>query len=371
MAPEIQESEPASVGQGVGRLLRETRERLGHTLPAVAATLRIRQPYLQAIEAGRFEKLPGSAYVGGFVRSYADYLGLDGNEIVRRFKLESGGAFSSRAELVFPSAVSDGSFPTGSVLLLGLAVMVVVYGVWYWSSRDDSVSETVPPLPDRLAALIHRPVGTGSETVPVPQQQPLTPSPSMAAPAETAVPVQPPAAVPPPSHEDVVPPNEGESAASSPAATAPASASVPAAAAPAAPAEALKDQDGAQGQAQRSSHAADEPVAVPADAARIILKANDDCWIRIRDASGAIIHSGILRKGTSLRVTSHPGQTLTAGNAAALTVLVDNRPIAPLGGEGKVRRNLPLDPDKIGKAAGEVPPDAGAPDAAPIRNPTE
>lgn len=211
MAPEIQDTQPAvsvspslsSSSQGVGQLLRDTREKLGHTLPAVATALRIRQPYLQAIEASRYQDLPGSAYAVGFVRSYADYLGLDGNEIVRRFKQESGTDFSSRAELSFPSAVSEGSFPTGGMLFIGLVVAVIAYGIWYWSNRESSVAESVPPLPDRLAALIHKPVGSGSEVVPVTQTAPAAQTPAAApapvpaapvpAPVETAtIPAQPP-----------------------------------------------------------------------------------------------------------------------------------------------------------------------------------
>src|SRR5262249_61207999 len=62
---------------GVGELLRLTRERLGHELETVANQLRIRLSYLEAIEEARFRDLPGTTYAVGFVRSYADYLGLD------------------------------------------------------------------------------------------------------------------------------------------------------------------------------------------------------------------------------------------------------------------------------------------------------
>ena len=66
---------------GVGELMRLTRERLGHELQSVANQLRIRLSYLEAIEEGRFRDLPGTTYAVGFVRSYADYLGLDGADI--------------------------------------------------------------------------------------------------------------------------------------------------------------------------------------------------------------------------------------------------------------------------------------------------
>src|SRR5258708_2566842 len=74
---------------GVGTDLRDARERLGWTLPAVAASLRIRLPYLEAIEAGRTRELPGNAYAVGFIRTYATAMGLDPDEICRRFRAEA------------------------------------------------------------------------------------------------------------------------------------------------------------------------------------------------------------------------------------------------------------------------------------------
>ena len=57
----------------------------------MAGQLHIRLAYLKAIEDGRFKDLPGLTYASGFVRSYADYLGLDGEEMVRRFREEIAG----------------------------------------------------------------------------------------------------------------------------------------------------------------------------------------------------------------------------------------------------------------------------------------
>ena len=78
--------------------MREMRENLGHDLEKVAADLRIRFVYLEAMETGRLGDLPGSAYVSGFLRAYSDYLGLDGEEIVRRFKM-AGADISNKTQL--------------------------------------------------------------------------------------------------------------------------------------------------------------------------------------------------------------------------------------------------------------------------------
>ena len=88
-------------GPGASELLKTTRERAGQDLQTVAQVLRIRHVYLEAIEGGRFDELPGKTYVVGFVRAYAEYLGLDSEEVVKRFKDEIAG-LEGKAELVFP-----------------------------------------------------------------------------------------------------------------------------------------------------------------------------------------------------------------------------------------------------------------------------
>jgi len=69
----------------VGRLLRSARERQGLGLDEVEATLLIRTAQLRAIEDDRFDALPAEAYARGFVRTYAEYLGLDGDQMVQLF----------------------------------------------------------------------------------------------------------------------------------------------------------------------------------------------------------------------------------------------------------------------------------------------
>jgi Helix-turn-helix domain/RodZ C-terminal domain len=69
----------------LGSSLREARVRRGVELAQVAAETRIRTRYLQALEDERFELLPGSVYAKGFLRAYADYLGLDSQLFVDEY----------------------------------------------------------------------------------------------------------------------------------------------------------------------------------------------------------------------------------------------------------------------------------------------
>ncbi|MGH3040163.1 MAG: helix-turn-helix domain-containing protein [Candidatus Rokuibacteriota bacterium] len=62
----------------IGNSLREARLRQGLEIPRIEADTKIRGKYLRALEEEQFDVLPGDTYVKGFLRTYADYLGLEG-----------------------------------------------------------------------------------------------------------------------------------------------------------------------------------------------------------------------------------------------------------------------------------------------------
>jgi len=66
----------------IGRLLKERRQELGYTLQEAEEETRIRKTYLESLENNRFSELPGQAYVTGFIRVYARYLGLKSNPLL-------------------------------------------------------------------------------------------------------------------------------------------------------------------------------------------------------------------------------------------------------------------------------------------------
>jgi hypothetical protein len=69
----------------IGNSLREARLRQGADLIEVEQATKIRSKYLRALEDERFELLPAQTYVKGFLRSYAEYLGLDGQLYVDEY----------------------------------------------------------------------------------------------------------------------------------------------------------------------------------------------------------------------------------------------------------------------------------------------
>ena len=309
---------------GVGLDLRHARERLGWTLPALSAHLRIRLPFLQAIEDGRSADLPGHAYAVGFVRTYAQSLGLDPDEIARRFRAEAA-LVNRKTALDFPAPVPERGVPALAVIAVGLVLAIGAYAGWYrMSGRDQSAADQVQPVPARLDVL--------SRTTPVPEAAnppailPTAALPTAAAPSAT--PTQPMAAGAPAALPVVISP--GLAVAPPPV---PPPATAPPAAAPSIP--------------------------VRADGARIVIRAKAEAWIQVRDAHGAVLVNRVLKPGDVWPVPPAPTVLLlTAGNPGGTELLVDGVVAPQIGVAGHVLRDFPLDADAIkdGRIATGSPP---------------
>lgn len=288
----------------VGADLRAARENIGWTLPSVAAHLRIRLPYLEAIEDGRIGDLPGNAYALGFVRTYAGALGLDQDEIARRFRIEAA-QVNRKTELSFPAPVPERGVPTGAMMLLGLVLVVGAYATWYKLSSDGPSTEPVRAVPERLAELVPPPPPPAPPSA-APSAAPQLPKPE---PDTKTVAIAPSPPLPPPPVTAPV---------------APAAAATPA-----------------------------EPLP---DGTRLVLRAKADAWMQVRDRQGNVLLNRVLRAGETWPAPPKLALLLTTGNAGGTEILVDGVATAALGAEGAVRRDLALDADaaKDGKLA--LPP---------------
>jgi len=69
----------------IGNSLREARLRQGLDFPQAEQATKVRAKYLRALEDEHFEQLPAQPYVKGFLRTYAEYLGLDGQLYVDEY----------------------------------------------------------------------------------------------------------------------------------------------------------------------------------------------------------------------------------------------------------------------------------------------
>jgi cytoskeleton protein RodZ len=326
-------TEPPAASRA-GADLREARERLGLSLQDIAFTLRIRMPYLEALEEGRISLLPGNAYALAFVRTYAKALGLDAEEMVRRFRTEAA-EFGRPAELVFPVPMPERGLPAGAVLLLGIVLAIGAYAGWYRLSGEGRLpAEAVTAIPERLAPLA---------------EQAVPPTSNTPAPAQTAE--APNAATPKIAAVDPVAPEQQANPAPPVAAISPTSAA--AAQLPARPVDGLP----AAGPAPVSA-----TVAPAADAARIVLRASADAWVMVKDRAGAVLLNRTLKAGETWPVPPRSDLLLTAGNAGGTDILLDGVATPSLGAPGTVRRDMPLDPDQIkdGKLAGALAPQIAA-----------
>ncbi|MGZ5911758.1 MAG: helix-turn-helix domain-containing protein [Reyranella sp.] len=175
----------ASPGRAVGRLLRDQREARGLGLAEVEKSLRIRHQHLEAIEEGRFDKLPGAAYIPAFLRAYAAHVGLDPEKVMTAYHLS--GPVPIKRPLTLPAdfPIVERRAPIGLAVLTVLLVVGAGYAAWHYLPREQAVvAEKVPPVPDRLLA--SRPATPAATDA-------ATSAPGAAAPAPTAAAPAPPA----------------------------------------------------------------------------------------------------------------------------------------------------------------------------------
>ena len=111
--------------------------------------MKIRKDHLEALEEDRMEALPGRTYAVGFVRSYADYLGLDAVQCVERFKAEIAGRSDRTTP---PITVIDEDehrrLPQGWKIIAGVVLVLVLYGAYELAKSADRMldePQTAPP----------------------------------------------------------------------------------------------------------------------------------------------------------------------------------------------------------------------------------
>ncbi len=323
----------------VGEELRDSRLALGLSVEEMAQRLRIRRPYLEALEEGRIADLPGPAYAVGFVRAYSVALGLDADEMVRRFRDLSGAAVNRKTNLVFPEPVPERGMPAGAVVVVGAVLAIGAYVAWYnISGTGNRTVDMVPPVPQRLEAAAE-------------QGRNQLPGRDAARPAAPAVGTLPLAALPPPG---------GLAAAGgSSANTSAQAATVPAANLPAAPLPAAQAGLSSMVPPAPVSAAAGTPppaasVQIPGlpEGTRVALRAKvdgpDGAWVHVRDQrSGQVLVNRVLRPGESWAVPARDNLLLDTGRAQGLDIVVDGALSEVLEGQVGVRRNIPLTPDRL------------------------
>jgi cytoskeleton protein RodZ len=149
----------ATPGRAVGRLLRDQRMARGLDLSDVEKSLHIRRGHLEAIEEGRFDELPGAAYIPAFLRAYSAHVGLEPDKVLTAYHLSGPVPIKRPVSLPADFPIVERRAPVGLAVLTILLVVGAGYAVWNYLPREQSVvAQKVPPVPDRLLAA--RPANT-------------------------------------------------------------------------------------------------------------------------------------------------------------------------------------------------------------------
>ncbi len=148
----------------IGRVLKDTRERLGLTLEEVERATHIRVRYLESIEEDEFEALPSQVQVRGFLRNYADFLGLDSGEILLQYAdilqsrrpktFQNEGA--SQAKKRQPKKVHVKKLrwlSTDLLIAVGIALLIISVLIW-GGGRILSTLHERDQQPEEMSALI-------------------------------------------------------------------------------------------------------------------------------------------------------------------------------------------------------------------------
>lgn len=126
-----------------GENLKRERELRGISLRDMADATKISLRFLEALERGRVDQLPGGLFPRAFVRQYAKYLGLDAEKIVAEFLYEHGE--SGLPDKAPPPKPARPTVPRGLLLFLAVAV---AGGFLTWkrigTARDAATTAAVP-----------------------------------------------------------------------------------------------------------------------------------------------------------------------------------------------------------------------------------
>lgn len=133
--------------EDIGHYLKDVRESLNLSLSDAATAMHIRVHYLDAIETGKFEKLPGKAYVRGYIKNYASFLEIDPTETLAAYDELMGVV---KQEFFIPEPTVKENLPSQTLLIVVIAGAVVLAGVYLFSGRDREHVTSVEDVPAEI-----------------------------------------------------------------------------------------------------------------------------------------------------------------------------------------------------------------------------
>jgi cytoskeleton protein RodZ len=323
-----------------GANFRKARETSGLPLEKIAVDTRISTRFLLAIESEEFHLLPGGIFNRGFIRAYAERLGMNPDRALADYDSLSA-AVQEPLEVLRSAERASTRRTERNFYPVAAAILILLIGGYYFVNRQYSTTDIPAPATTAAAAT----------AVADPAESPAS-SQEASVKAEEAVSELTPTAnyAPPPV------PMPDEQAYGVPATAAPevAAAKTSASTAPAAvPPVPLPTASTVRSTTVPTT----TPVALPASASRstassLVLDVNikDVTWIQIA-ADGAVVISENLQSGTTRRISAERSIEVTIGNAAGASLRINGRDLGDLGQSGRVRqlRITPENVDRIGR----------------------
>ncbi len=154
----IEDNKPQTVGQ----ILRAAREEKGIAIEAVAKILCIGKKQLITLEEDH-ESLVCDVYTLGFLRSYSHFLGVDGEDLVQKFKDQA--AHPQAPRLSFPAPLPGRGLPSFRILGLCLVALLTIIAGWEWYGyqfsapypKYESLVVEAAPAPDPVVEEVSLP----------------------------------------------------------------------------------------------------------------------------------------------------------------------------------------------------------------------
>jgi cytoskeleton protein RodZ len=276
-----------------GTSFKSTRESMGLTIEQIAVETRIAARFLEAIENEDFQLLPGGIFSRGFVRTYAERLGMDPERAVGEFE-----QYSSYREPAVLDVLRASTPPSGNTsralypVAIG-ALVILVFAFYFLTKRPSTLVTATPPVA----------APTQPEPAPAVPDQPAAAAEAGASDqTEAAKAALPPETVPTPAATEQVTP-------------------------------------------------ASPPATQKTDAMTVVLEATEQSWVKVVGDSDTVLASEILEPGMTRRFTAQTSINLTIGNASGIKVTINDHQLAPLGKTGQVR-SITITPDNLKRFIG-------------------
>lgn len=282
----------------VGERLKQAREARGITLVDLADRTKVSRRFLVAIEEGRLDKLPSRPFAIGYVRAYAEALGLDADALVSRFRTEA-----PEGEAALAAPVGVGFQDKNRLSLIGGALAAAAVAIVLFNVVQRAMTLE---LPQAEAGATAAEPALGALPGPVLAIGAATPPP-----AEQTIPA---AYITPGLEAAYAAVLSGQPAPdpNAPAAAVPTAAATPATEAVPPPPETFNPSGAVYGAAPQS--------------AMVVLQARDAATVIVRDRTGAIHFARALSRGEAYRAAATPGLSVEVSDPSDVWVFVDGQP---------------------------------------------